>query len=92
MPTQTVTSGTTSRIMTGAPMPDGADAVVMVELSNIGYNDPTPDEVTLNWNGPVDKFTAGKHAMTRAQNFAKEQIIFPPKSKSFSPPVTEFVL
>ena len=77
MPTQTVTSGTTCRIMTGAPMPAGADAVVMVELSNIGYNDPTPDEVTLNWNGPVDKFTAGKHAMQRAQNFAKEQIIFP---------------
>ena len=77
MPTQTVTSGTTSRIMTGAPMPDGADAVVMVELSNVGYNDPTPDEVTLNWNGPVEKFIAGKHAMRCAQNFAKEQIIFP---------------
>ena len=77
MPTQTVTSGTTSRIMTGAPMPDGADAVVMVELSNVGYNDPTPDEVTLHWNGPVEKFTAGKHAMQRAQNFSKEQIIFP---------------
>ena len=77
MPTQTVTSGTTSRIMTGAPMPDGADAVVMVELSNVGYNDPTPDEVTLNWNGPVEKFIAGKHAMQRAQNFAKEQTIFP---------------
>ena len=77
MPTQTITSGTTSRIMTGAPMPPGADAVVMVELSNIGYNDPTPDEVTLNWNGPVEKFTAGKHAMNRAQNFAKDQVIFP---------------
>ena len=58
-------------------MPAGADAVVMVELSNVGYNDPTPDEVTLNWNGPVEKFTAGKHAMQRAQNFSKEQIIFP---------------
>ena len=77
MPTQTVTSGTASRVMTGAPMPAGADAVVMVELSNVGYNDPTPDEVTLHWNGPVEKFIAGKHAMQRAQNFAKEQIIFP---------------
>ena len=77
MPTQPVVTGTVSRIMTGAPMPAGTDAVVMVELSNIGYNDPTPDEVTLNWNGPVDKFTAGKHAMRRAQNFAKDQVIFP---------------
>lgn len=77
MPTQAVSSGTTSRIMTGAPMPEGADAVVMVELSNIGYNDPTPEEVMLNWNGPVETFTAGKHAMQRAQNFAKEQVIFP---------------
>ncbi len=77
MPTQTVNSGTASRIMTGAPMPSGADAVVMVELSNIGYNDPTPEEVTLLWNGPVEKFTTGKHAMQRAQNFAKGQTIFP---------------
>lgn len=77
MPTQTVTPGTTSRIMTGAPMPAGADAVVMVELSNVGYNDPTPDKVTLHWNGPIEKFAAGKHAMRRAQNFSKDQIIFP---------------
>jgi molybdopterin molybdotransferase len=30
-PTQALTEGTASRIMTGAPMPQGADAVVMVE-------------------------------------------------------------
>ena len=30
-PVKRVTAGTASRIMTGAPMPDGADAVVMVE-------------------------------------------------------------
>jgi molybdopterin molybdotransferase len=76
MPTQKITSGTTSRIMTGAPMPAGADAVMMVELSNIGYNDPTPQEVTLNWDGPVEEFTAGKHVMQRAQNFASGQAIY----------------
>ncbi len=32
-PTRTVEPGTCSRIMTGAPMPSGADAVVMVESS-----------------------------------------------------------
>lgn len=31
VPTQTVASGTCAEIATGAPMPDGADAVVMVE-------------------------------------------------------------
>lgn len=31
VPTQTITSGYASRIMTGAPIPEGADAVVMVE-------------------------------------------------------------
>lgn len=33
-PTQVVTPGTTSAIMTGAPMPEGANAVVLVEDSN----------------------------------------------------------
>ncbi|MBL9085339.1 MAG: molybdopterin molybdotransferase MoeA [Planctomycetales bacterium] len=33
LPTVEVVSGTTTRIMTGAPMPAGADAVVMVERS-----------------------------------------------------------
>lgn len=40
MPTRTVVPGTCSRIMTGAPMPQGADAVVMVEQTDGG-----PDEV-----------------------------------------------
>ena len=31
VPRRTVTAGTSARIMTGAPLPDGADAVVMVE-------------------------------------------------------------
>jgi molybdopterin molybdotransferase len=32
-PAETVVAGTATRIMTGAPMPDGADAVVMVEYT-----------------------------------------------------------
>lgn len=35
VPTRPVTSGNTTRIMTGAPMPDGADAVVKVEDTRI---------------------------------------------------------
>ena len=76
MPTQTVVSGTCSRIMTGAPMPAGADAVVMVELSNVGYSESTPNEVMLTWNGPLEDFRAGKHAMRQADNFARGAIMF----------------
>jgi len=36
VPTQAVTSGTAIKIMTGAPMPDGADAVVAVENTEPG--------------------------------------------------------
>lgn len=36
VPTQSVTSGTAARIMTGALIPDGADAVVMVEDTEPG--------------------------------------------------------
>jgi len=44
IPKVAVGSGETSRIMTGAPMPSGADAVVMVEDSAEGA---TPNEVVL---------------------------------------------
>jgi len=73
LPTVEVTEGTTSRIMTGAPMPEGADAVVMIEMSNLGYSDSTPPTVTLSVEG---KFTAGKHRMARAGNFANGDLIF----------------
>jgi len=73
LPTAKVTQGTTSRIMTGAPLPDGADSVVMIEMSNLGYTDPTPETVTLNVEG---RFSAGKHQMARAGNFASGDLIF----------------
>lgn len=76
VPTRAVESATAARIMTGAPMPDGADAVIMVELSNVGFDQPTPENVILNWDGPVEKFIAGKHAMQRGDNFAKGQQVF----------------
>jgi molybdopterin molybdotransferase len=45
VPHVAVGPGETSRIMTGAPMPSGADAVVMVEDSTEGR---TPEEVVLS--------------------------------------------
>ncbi len=71
--TSEVTPGTTARIMTGAPLPPGADSVVMIEMSNLGYTDPTPETVTLRVEA---EFTPGKHRMVRAGNFAKGDLIF----------------
>ncbi len=39
VPTRSLTSGECTQIATGAPMPDGADAVVMVEETEPGAND-----------------------------------------------------
>ena len=43
VPTRAVTHGEATRIMTGAPIPDGADAVVMVERTTA----ESPDVVTI---------------------------------------------
>jgi molybdopterin molybdotransferase len=48
MPTKTVHSGTASQIMTGAPIPPGSDAVVMLEhVSSLGGDAGTPDRVRI---------------------------------------------
>ena len=67
VPTQTVVSGTATRIMTGAPMPAGADAVVPVEQS------------TLLENGEV-QFAAlncrpGQHIMRRGESVRAGQVV-----------------
>jgi molybdenum cofactor synthesis domain-containing protein len=49
--TQTVRPGEAMRIMTGAPMPDGADAVVMVEESTIDG-----DQVVIATTAPTGQF------------------------------------
>jgi molybdopterin molybdotransferase len=46
----TLTPGTATRIMTGAPMPAGADAVVPVEGTNEAYREaerPLPDQIAV---------------------------------------------
>jgi len=44
VPTQTVYSGTASRVMTGAPIPAGADAMVMIEQTErVGENQAKTD-------------------------------------------------
>src|SRR5215208_5891911 len=49
-PTITLASGEAARIMTGAPVPEGADAVVPVEETNFDNRDagtPAPEEVQI---------------------------------------------
>ncbi len=49
-PTITLASGDAARIMTGAPVPEGADAVVPVEETNFDNRDagtPAPEEVQI---------------------------------------------
>ena len=46
-PTTTIGAGQAMRIMTGAPMPPGADAVVMVERTAAGGDDRVRVEVTV---------------------------------------------
>ena len=51
VPDVTLTPGTAARIMTGAPLPPGADAVVPVEDTNEPWRDekrPLPDTIQIN--------------------------------------------
>ena len=70
-PEKTVEPGQATRIMTGAPMPPGADAVVMIEQTETRA-DESGDWVQIN----ADNIFAGKHRMTRATNFATGDVIF----------------
>lgn len=67
-PSKTVSAGQAARIMTGAPVPDGADSVVMIEQTS----SDDPNRVTIN----VDSLTAGKHMMLKATSLAVGKTVF----------------
>ncbi len=69
VPTKTVTSGTATRIMTGAPIPDGADAVVMIERTElVGV-----DQATVRIN--ADNAEPGLNIMPRGQSVRTGDIV-----------------
>lgn len=70
-PKKVISAGTSARIMTGAPIPDRADSVVMIELSETSESGGK-QYVTLN----IDRLEAGKYTMPRANNIAKGQTVF----------------
>jgi molybdopterin molybdotransferase len=61
-PSKTVSPGQAARIMTGAPVPAGADAVVMVEHCE------TLDETHVRFHGPVQ---AGQNIQPRARELQR---------------------
>ena len=69
MPTLPIGQGQATRIMTGAPLPKGADAVVMIERCEL---DEAAGQVTIN----LESLASGRHVLGRAENFAAGQAVF----------------
>lgn len=70
VPTCRVMPGTSSRIMTGAPLPDGADAVVMVERTEL----LSSDRVRID----QEAVRSGQNIMRRASSLAHGQTVLQP--------------
>jgi molybdopterin molybdotransferase len=69
LPEAPLTPGTTMRIFTGAPMPPGADTVVLQEdVAAEG------EIVTLTGDGPGAQ---GRHVRAKASDFALDQLLLP---------------
>ncbi|MGE0759624.1 MAG: gephyrin-like molybdotransferase Glp [Pirellulaceae bacterium] len=64
VPTQEVTPGTATQIMTGAPLPPGADAVVMVEYTETWQVTGQRRRVRIQEHG----FRAGQNIMRRGES------------------------
>lgn len=70
VPTRKVETGQATRIMTGAPIPEGADAVVMIECTEF---DEAGRRVTIQ----LDSLTAGQHVMEKASAMKCGDEVFP---------------
>ena len=66
-PTRPVTTGSATRIMTGAPIPDRADAVVMVERTE------SVDAATVRLL--EQQVFAGQHIMRRATSLRRDEVV-----------------
>ena len=71
VPQNTVERGCASRIMTGAPLPEGADAVVMIELTSETEVD---GQACVEVN--VDSLAPGQHWIAKSTNIRKGQSVF----------------
>jgi molybdopterin molybdotransferase len=69
VPTLSVASGTATRIMTGAPIPDGADAVVIVERTE----QVDGDETTVRIH--ADNADSGQNIMPRGESVRTGDVV-----------------
>jgi molybdopterin molybdotransferase len=69
IPSRPVTSGTATRIMTGAPIPAGADAIVMVEQTELVDGDAATVRLAKQ---PVQ---VGQHIMRRATSLQRGDVV-----------------
>lgn len=69
VPRLAVSTGKATRIMTGSPMPDGADAVVMIER----VTDQAGGRVTLS----DDRVAAGQNIQPRGKSLVRGQTVVP---------------
>ena len=70
VPSQQVVSGTATRIMTGAPIPAGADAVIMVEQTAT-HDEQDEAKVTIN----SAKVSQGQNIMRRATSLSCNELV-----------------
>jgi molybdopterin molybdotransferase len=71
-PEKPIQSGQATRIMTGAPLPENADAVVMIEQAETESVDDS-EWVRLN----IDSISPEKNILRQGVNFTKGQSVFP---------------
>lgn len=64
--------GRAARIMTGAPIPEGADAVIEVERTDADPYGPCPAQVTLTLDRPVP---AGRHIRGRGEEIPRGALL-----------------
>ena len=67
VPQRRVGAGEATRIMTGAPLPEGADAVVQVEHTRLHAGDATRDEIVIE----TVRMTPGKNILKRGESTRK---------------------
>ena len=70
----TLPEATAARIMTGAPLPLGADTVIPVELTDADPYGPPPAQLRLR-EGALDSLTPGRHVRGAGEEVSRGQII-----------------
>ena len=69
-PTETIGTGQAARIMTGAPVPDGADAIVPVEDTNADWSEGSPGWVAIYQPGSM-----GAHIRAAGENIKPGEVV-----------------